>query len=67
MNRISGQIYQDVYAGYDFSDSLAVTAGVDNFTDETPPFFVNADEANTDVSTYRLYGTTFWLRLNFGM
>lgn len=67
VNRVSGQVYQDVFAGYDFSDSFAINAGVDNVTDETPPFFANADEANTDVSTYRLYGTTFWLRLNFVM
>jgi iron complex outermembrane receptor protein len=67
MNRISGQIYQDVFAGYDFTDTFAITVGVDNVTDETPPFFVNADEANTDVSTYRLFGTTFWLRLNLQM
>lgn len=67
VNPISGQIYHDLLAGYDFNDAFALTAGVDNVTDETPPFFVNADEANTDVSTYRLYGTTFWLRLNLQM
>jgi iron complex outermembrane receptor protein len=64
VNNIPGRIYQDVYAGYDFTEMLTVTGGVDNISNEDPPFFVNADEANTDVSTYRLYGTTFWLRVN---
>src|SRR5690606_36539587 len=64
VHHISGQVYQDLYAGFDFTEGLSATAGVDNFTDEDPPFFVNADEANTDVSTYRLYGATFWLRLS---
>jgi iron complex outermembrane receptor protein len=64
VNHIPGRIYQDVFAGYDFSGAFSVTGGVDNVSNEDPPFFVNADEANTDVSSYRLYGTTFWLRLN---
>jgi outer membrane receptor protein involved in Fe transport len=64
---IPGRLYHDVYAGFDFSEGFSATAGVDNVTDEDPPFFVNADEANTDVSTYRLYGTTFWLRLKLQM
>lgn len=64
VNNIPGRIYQDMYAGFDFSETFSVTGGVDNVTNQDPPFFVNADEANTDVSTYRLYGTTFWLRLN---
>jgi hypothetical protein len=46
------------------STDAAISAGVDNISDETPPFFANADAANTDVSTYRLLGTSFWLRLN---
>ena len=67
VHNISGQIYQDLFAGYSFSETLQVTAGMDNITDETPPFFVNADEANTDLSTYRLYGSTIWLRLNMNL
>lgn len=65
VNKIPGQIYQDLFVGYSFNHSAAVMAGVDNITNKTPPFFANADEANTDVSTYRLFGTTFWLRMNF--
>ena len=33
--------------------------------DIAPPFLANADEANTDLGTYRALGTTFWLRLEF--
>ncbi len=65
VNKIAGQIYQDLFAGYTFNQTAAVMAGIDNITNKTPPFFANADEANTDVSTYRLFGTTFWLRMNF--
>jgi outer membrane receptor protein involved in Fe transport len=65
VNKISGQLYSDLFAGYSFNASAAVMAGIDNITNKTPPFFANADEANTDVSTYRLFGTMFWLRMNF--
>jgi outer membrane receptor protein involved in Fe transport len=65
VNHIPGRIYQDVFASYTFPQGAEVTAGIDNFTHRTPPFFANADEANTDVSTYRLYGTMFWLRMKF--
>lgn len=64
VNEISAQVYHDVFASYSVNKDAVISAGVDNISDETPPFFANADEANTDVSTYRLLGTSFWLRLN---
>lgn len=64
VNEVSARVYHDVFASYTLSTDAAISAGVDNISDETPPFFANADEANTDVSTYRLLGTSFWLRLN---
>lgn len=62
VNDIPHTVYHDVFAEYRATDATRVALGVNNLTDETPPFFANADEANTDVSTYRLLGTTFWLR-----
>jgi len=65
VNHIPNRIYHDVFANYTFAQGAEVTAGIDNFTNQAPPFFANADEANTDVSTYRLFGTMFWLRMKF--
>ncbi len=65
VNQVPNQVYHDVFASFALTTDAAISAGIDNLTDETPPFLANADEANTDVSTYRLLGTTFWLRLNY--
>jgi outer membrane receptor protein involved in Fe transport len=64
VNPVAGQLYHDAFGGYAFSPAVSLTGGVENLTDETPPFFANADEANTDVATYRLLGRTYWLRLD---
>ncbi|MEO0424547.1 MAG: TonB-dependent receptor [Pseudomonadota bacterium] len=60
---ISARVYHDFTISRDFDIGTRVTLGVDNLTDRDPPFFANADEANTDVTTYPLLGRTFWLRL----
>lgn len=64
-NPVSDQVYHDLSARYRFSDRLSLAAGIDNLTDEQPPFFANADEANTDVSTYRVLGSSYWLRISY--
>lgn len=68
VNAIDDVFYHDVAARYRLAPGGTVAFGVDNLFDETPPFFGNADEANTDVATYRLLGPTVWLRfaLEFG-
>ncbi len=63
VNRVGHTVYHDIFAGYEFSSHTSVMLGVDNVFDDQPPLLVNADAGNTDVSTYRLLGTTFWLRL----
>ena len=63
-NHIPSVLYHDVFASYALGAHSEITLGVDNITDETPPFFANADEANTDVATYQLLGTIYWLRLS---
>jgi outer membrane receptor protein involved in Fe transport len=65
VNEVSGQLYHDLFARFIANPAVTVSGGVDNLTDETPPFFANADEANTDVATYRLLGRTYWLRFGF--
>jgi outer membrane receptor protein involved in Fe transport len=62
-NKVNGAFYHDVTVGYDLPSRTSFTVGIDNLLDDQPPLLVNADEGNTDVSTYRLLGTTFWLRL----
>ncbi len=59
---IPSRLYHDLFVGYTFAGGTDLRLGIDNLTDEDPPFFANADEANTDVSTYRLLGTSAWLR-----
>ena len=61
-----GELFKDSKNLEEFEKALNdPKVGVNNLFDVSPPFYVNADEANTDVSTYRLFGTTFWLRLSF--
>ncbi len=66
VNAIDDQLYHDVWARLQLGERLSLAAGIDNLTDEQPPFFGNADEANTDVSTYRLLGRGAWLRIQLG-
>lgn len=60
VNDIPHTVYHDLSGSYRLGDRTSVRVGVENLTDEQPPFFANADEANTDVSTYRLLGATVW-------
>lgn len=59
---IGARLYHDLTAGYRLPGGTRLTLGIDNLTDRDPPFFANADQANTDVTTYPLLGRTFWLR-----
>ena len=61
---IESTLYHDLFAARSFGERFEFTLGVDNVTDEDPPFFANADEANTDVATYPVLGRVYWLRLN---
>lgn len=63
VNRVQDTVYHDLTLGYELPTRTSLLLGVDNLLDDQPPLLVNADEGNTDVSTYRLLGTTFWLRL----
>ena len=59
-------LYHDLFARFRPPGSgWSFTAGVDNLTDIEPPFFANADEANTDLATYRALGTSIWLRVDW--
>ena len=60
--KIPSRVYHDLRATMRTESFGQWTLGVDNALDEDPPFFANADEANTDVATYRLLGRSYWLR-----
>lgn len=62
VNAIPPAVYHDLFARYRISEDTQLSWGIDNVLDEEPPFFANADEANTDVATYRVLGTAFWVR-----
>lgn len=64
VNPVGSRLYHDLFATRSFGVGFGITLGVDNATDEGPPFFANADEANTDVATYPVLGRVYWLRLN---
>ncbi len=60
---IDSQAYFDASGTYRFSDSYAVTFGIDNLLDEEPPIVGdNAEQANTWPATYDVFGRTFFLR-----
>lgn len=65
VNRAGPVLYHDIDMAWHPSPRWRVSGGIENLTDIEPPFFANADEANTDLATYRALGTTFWLRLDF--
>jgi outer membrane receptor protein involved in Fe transport len=65
VNTAGPVVYHDIDARYVPTPRWRFSAGVDNVSDIEPPFFANADEANTDLATYRALGTTFWLRLEY--
>jgi len=58
--------YQDLYANWDIGDRFALTVGLNNVTDQDPPQFHSAFNAETEPGTYDVIGrrlfTTFKLR-----
>jgi len=65
VNRAGPVLYHDLVAEWNPGPRWRLSAGVENLTDIEPPFFANADEANTDLGTYRALGAAFWLRLDY--
>ena len=60
---ISAQHYFDASGTYRFNDNFALTIGIDNLADETPPILGdNQEQANTWPATYDVFGRTWFLR-----
>lgn len=53
----------DLQGTYNWNRGLAVTLGVDNLTDEDPPFSVESFNDNYDGSIHNLYGAFWYMRV----
>jgi outer membrane receptor protein involved in Fe transport len=62
--RVEPVMYHDIEAGFSFDSGVTVRAVITNFTDEDPPY-LNVGPANTDVTTYRLLGRSYFLELRY--
>ncbi len=47
-------------ATYHLNDNVTIRAGIDNFTDEEPPYYTNYDDSNTDTTLYHYVGRNFY-------
>jgi outer membrane receptor protein involved in Fe transport len=62
--RVDPVLYHDVEVGFGFDSGVTVRAAITNVTDEDPPY-LNIAPANTDVTTYRLLGRSYFLELRY--
>ena len=62
--QVESVLYHDIEAGVSFDSGVSVRAAITNVTDEDPPY-LNIAPANTDVSTYRLLGRSYFLELRY--
>lgn len=61
--KISSQSYFNAAGTYRFNDNYAVTLGIDNLLDDTPPILGdNQEQANTWPATYDVFGRTWYVR-----
>jgi outer membrane receptor protein involved in Fe transport len=60
--KVDTYLYHDISATYNFSTNTIVSVGIDNVTDELPPYIENAFNGNTDESTYRLFGRGYFVK-----
>ncbi len=64
IQKIDAQLYHDIIFNYTVaSTGTNIAAGITNITDEEPPYIDMGFGANTDPSTYRLFGMGYYVRL----
>lgn len=61
---VDSMVYHDISAQYNFPTGTVVSVGIENVTDEEPPYIENAFNANTDESNYRLFGRGYFVKLS---
>lgn len=62
--KVDSQLYHDLTVAYSLGDAT-LSVGVSNLTDEQPPYIEPASNGNTDVTNYRLFGRSWFARLNY--
>ncbi|MGZ9897811.1 TonB-dependent receptor plug domain-containing protein [Shewanella gaetbuli] len=61
---VDDYLYHDISATYIFDTGTTVSLGVENFTDEQPPYIETGGNGNTDVSNYRLFGASWYAKVS---
>lgn len=61
--KIDAQLYHDLAFAYSFDTGTRVSLGLTNITNEEPVYIDNGANASTDPTTYRLFGSSYVLRL----
>lgn len=51
----------NISATYHINEHVSVRGGVDNITDEEPPYYSDYDDSNTDTTLYQYIGTNFYV------
>jgi outer membrane receptor protein involved in Fe transport len=57
--------YSDIAGAYDVTDTLRVSAGIDNIFEKEAPYLTSWNDANTDVMTYDLLGRRGYVRVTY--
>ncbi len=58
--------YFDLTGSWDVNESMRVTVGLLNVTDEEPPIYTSPLDYNTDPNTYDVLGRRYFARLSYG-
>ena len=62
---VDNVFYHDLHFGYDVTDSLRLSLGVDNLFDESAPYITSWNDVNTDVFTYDLMGQRWFMQASY--
>ena len=57
-------VYHDIGAAYHVSETVKVSAGVNNLFDKEPPYYSGNNDSNTDPYTYDVIGRYFYAGIN---
>ena len=66
---LDAELYHDLIVDYRMGEDRngLISVGVTNFTDEAPPYIDAGFNANTDPSTFRLFGRSYFVRLKYNL
>jgi len=69
VQNLSSELYHDLIFDYRMGEDRngLVSIGITNVTDEAPPYIDAGFNANTDPSTFRLFGRSYFVRLKYSL